>query len=246
MVVGQTSLTNERTSPGEVFSFPCPSLRRSPSQNPSLRRSQLRVACRVVQIASGAGIALACDDAAAIRPQFESWLARAADETDGPEAPAPLSTWGAEADSASDAASAGGSEAESGLLHDRIRRMGTSEKRRLALHGDRTARTLLLKDPNKTIHLFVIQNKGITLDEVRYIASNRQINPEVLKRIAGNREWLQNPRILVALVSNPKTPPSTAKALLPRLPPGEIRRIAKSQSAPSAVVAAARKLVVGP
>lgn len=132
-----------------------------------------------------------------------------------------------------------------GTLYERIKAMPTSEKLRLAKLGERGARQLLLKDPNKTIHTFLIKNKGITLDEVRYMAGYRQTNPEVLIQIAAHREWSQNPQIVNALVCNPKTPATVAKKLLTKLSPSDLRRLAKSESVPRAVSAAARKLVVG-
>jgi hypothetical protein len=130
-------------------------------------------------------------------------------------------------------------------LADRIKAMSTAEKRQLALNGDKAARTLLLNDPNKTIHVFIIRNNSITTDEVRYIAGFRQTNPDVLKQISENREWMKNPLIVAALVANPKTPSTVATKLVSKLPIQEIRRLAKSQAVPRAVSAVAKKLVIG-
>jgi hypothetical protein len=103
---------------------------------------------------------------------------------------------------------------------------------------------LLLKDPNKMLHPFILQNKGLTAEEVRYIAGFRQTNPDVLKQIAENTDWTQNPRILQALVTNPKTPPNAAIRLLPKLGVSELRRLARSGNVPPAVSAAAKKMVI--
>jgi hypothetical protein len=143
-----------------------------------------------------------------------------------------------EADGASD-------EAGAATLLAQIRAMSSSDKLRLAVHGDRAARLLLLKDPNKTIQLHILQNKRITLEEVQHIAGNRQANPEALVRIGDTREWVQHPGVLLALVSNPKTPSRTAQRLLRSLPQGELRRIAKSPNVPQAIATAARRLVIG-
>jgi hypothetical protein len=61
--------------------------------------------------------------------------------------------------------------------------------------------------------------------------------------IATHREWSQNQGVLAALVRNPKTPPITAVALLERIAPAELRRLAKSSEVPRPVQAAARKKV---
>jgi hypothetical protein len=129
------------------------------------------------------------------------------------------------------------------LLYDQIREMSSNEKMQLALKGDRNARQLLLKDVNKGIQPFLLQNPRITIDEIRYIAGYRQVNPDVLVTIAAHRDWGQNQGVLAALVRNPKTPAPTAVKLLDRLPPAELRRLAKSSEVPRAVQTAARKKV---
>jgi len=132
---------------------------------------------------------------------------------------------------------------EATKLAAQIATMTTSQKMQLAMHGDRTARLLLMKDVNKNIQTFIIQNARITLEEVRTIAAFRHANPDVLNTIAANRDWTNNPNILSALVRNPKTPGPTAVKLLDKLPPAEVRRLAKSNDVPRAVNQAARKKV---
>ncbi len=194
---------------------------------------KVRFDARVVQLAPGAGVAVTCDDAATTTQQLRSLIEGA---TAGEAGHPARAVWG-------DSVQAAESDSEAPLA-DRIRDMKTPEKIRLALHGERAARILLVKDTNKTIHSFILKNKGITVDEVRYIAGNRQCAPDALKLIGENREWVGNPRILSALISNPKTPGSIATKLLNKLPKAELRRIAKSQSVPRAVSMAAKKLVI--
>jgi hypothetical protein len=133
--------------------------------------------------------------------------------------------------------------ADERLLYEQIREMTAPEKMQLALHGDRTARFLLLKDLNKNVQTFLLQNARITVEEVRTIAGYRQAIPDVLVAIAAHREWSQNQGVLAALVRNPKTPPITAVGLLDRIAPAELRRLAKSSEVPRPVQAAARKKV---
>lgn len=196
-------------------------------------RAEIRA--RVVQLMPPAGMALECGDADELAQQ----LHEAAATWQGEEGEGSVSRWG------QDEAEEEEPQDDDRPLHERIREMSTPEKRKLALHGDKQARTLLMKDPNKLLHNFVIQNKGITVDEVRYIAGYRQTNPETLKQISENREWMQNPRIVMALVTNPKTPSTVATKLLGRLPKSDLRRIAKSGNIPRAVSAAAKKMVIG-
>jgi hypothetical protein len=129
------------------------------------------------------------------------------------------------------------------LLYDQIRAMSSPEKMQLALHGGKTERFLLLKDVNKSVQVFLLQNARITVDEVRTIAAYRQATPDVLVAIAAHRDWSQNQGVLAALVRNPKTPPVTAVSLLDKVAPAELRRLAKSAEVPRLVQAAARKRV---
>lgn len=215
---------------------------------------------RVVQVAPGAGLALAFVDAAAARTALTPILAaaRRAGADAGRDAP-PRTEWGrvdppaptAPTDAETHPAQRPGApgkdeDSEEGrTLWERVRTMPKAERRQLALHGDRSSRLTLMKMADKDLHRFVIQNPGLTIDEVQYIAAYRQTHPEVLRRIAESREWLQNPRVVSNLVCNPKTPSSLAVRLLDRLPQGEVSRIARSNATPPAVQAAARRKVIG-
>ncbi|HEY2516462.1 MAG TPA: hypothetical protein VGI39_36580 [Polyangiaceae bacterium] len=128
-------------------------------------------------------------------------------------------------------------------LEAEIAAMNTNQKMQLALRGDRTARMLLLKDLNKNIQTFIVQNPRITLEEVRSLAANRQANPDVLNTIAANKDWGNNPNVVIALVRNPKTPGGTAAKLLDKVPIAEVRRLAKANDVPPAVSAAAKRKV---
>lgn len=202
----------------------------------------VRIPGRVVQVVPGAGVALAFDHPDDARRALGPLLERA--RAAGGEVGQARTIWG-EAPAPPPAARRAGAPEPAGTLHDRIRAMGTSERRQLALRGDRTARMILMRDVDKSIHTFVIKNPGITIDEVRTMAAYRQTNPEVLGRIAETPDWIQHSRIASALVMNPKTPSSLAVRLLDRLSQAEVGRIARMDSAPPAVVAAARRKTLG-
>ena len=211
---------------------------------------------RVLQILTGRGIAIAFDDAAGAKKKLAPLFAETAREG---EAETPTFVFwgrgeaGAKKTSFPPAAITPPPEAideapapepeldESAKLQQQIAGMTSAQKMQLAMHGDRTARLLLLKDVNKSIQTFIIQNGRITLDEVRYIAGFRQANPDVLNTIAANRDWANNPNIVSALVRNPKTPGLTAAKLVEKLAIAEVRRLAKANDVPRAVTAAARK-----
>ncbi|MBN2493211.1 MAG: hypothetical protein JXR96_01365 [Deltaproteobacteria bacterium] len=124
-----------------------------------------------------------------------------------------------------------------------IEQMSVAEKRRAALRGRKAMRTLLIRDRNKTIHPFVIKNPGITLDEVEQIAKMPGVNPEVLRLIARNKDWVRSTTVARNLVRNPKTPLPEALALLLKLPMSEVRALAKSSNVRAQIQQAARRKV---
>jgi hypothetical protein len=128
-------------------------------------------------------------------------------------------------------------------LAAQIEKMAGPQRIQLALKGDHTARMILLRDTNKTSQVFVLKNPRVTSEEVRFLAGDRQANPEALTAIAANREWIQNANILWTLVRNPKTPSGVAVKLLDKLSVLDLRRLAKSSDVPGPVQAAARKRV---
>jgi hypothetical protein len=202
------------------------------------------VPARVVQGIPGQGMAIAFDDRAAA-------LGKLLPALDAPVAPADKADVhaGSEANRTGDAPTSTANPDpakkldETAVLHAQVEAMTLPQKINLALHGNSAARQLLLRDVNKTLQAFVLQNSRITIDEVRWVAGYRQAAPDVLASIANNREWVQNPNVVSALVRNPRTPSTVAVKLLDRLPVTEIRRLAKSSDVPRAVSAAARKRI---
>jgi hypothetical protein len=130
----------------------------------------------------------------------------------------------------------------SGLVSERIKSLHASQKMALALSGSREERFHLLRDPNKTLHVFVLRNPRIGVDEVAWAAKQATLSPDALKMIAEHREWSANATVCVALVRNPKTPLPLALRLLDRIPMTEVRALAKG-GARDQIVHAARKKV---
>lgn len=136
----------------------------------------------------------------------------------------------------------GADEAKRGNLFDRLKGMTVAEKMQLALSGSRDERIALFRDNQKTVHVFVLKNPRIGLDEVQAAAKNANLSPDALKMIADHREWSMNPTICTALVRNPKTPLPLALKLLERVPVSELRVLAKGGAREQLVHAARRKI----
>lgn len=99
----------------------------------------------------------------------------------------------------------------------RIMFMNTKDRMKLALKGDREARSILVRDSNKVVCSAVVNNPRITEQEVENIASMRTVSDEVLRLIAMNRSWARKYPIILNLARNPRTPIPTAMNILPRI-----------------------------
>jgi len=126
----------------------------------------------------------------------------------------------------------------------RIREMTVGERIKLALRGNREARMILVRDSNRMIPRFVLQNPRISDDEVIAVGKNRNADDDLLRAIANNREWTKNYQVRLALVTNPKTPLVIALRLLGSLYERDVRRLAKSKNVSATVSAAAKRSVL--
>ena len=127
-------------------------------------------------------------------------------------------------------------------LTQRLQTMTVPERIKLALRGNREARFLLLRDPNRLIRRFVLQNPRVGDEEIIAIAKNRSADDELLRIIAGSREWTKNYQVKLALVTNPKTPLVLALRFVAALHERDVRALAKSKIVPSTIAAQAKRL----
>ena len=125
-------------------------------------------------------------------------------------------------------------------LFQKIQTMSVTEKLDLARKASKEARSILIRDSNKLVQLAVVNSPKISESEILAIATNRQVNYEVLKEIAMNREWLRNYQIRFALVNNPKTPLSIAMTQVSYLNQRDLGLLAKSKGVPRPIVIAAQ------
>jgi hypothetical protein len=126
----------------------------------------------------------------------------------------------------------------------RLPEMSVAERIKLALHGNREARVLLLRDPNRMIRRFVLQNPRISDEEIIALTKNRSADDELLRAVADNREWTANYQVRLSLVENPKTPLVIALRLLGSLHGRDIRQLAKSKNVSANVANQAKRIVL--
>jgi len=128
-------------------------------------------------------------------------------------------------------------------VYQTIQQMTVSEKIRFAMKADKTARSLLIKDPNKQVALAVVECPKMTEQEVESIARSRNVSEDVLRAISKKRDWLKNYTIVHALVSNPKTPVGIAVSLLPNLKTKDLNLLLKNRGVSEAIRTLASKIL---
>jgi len=159
-----------------------------------------------------------------------------------PDAPSMPSTFFASPGAPGEDTPAPPKPASPGTVAQRLAELTVPQKLALALHCDRETRIGLLRDHNKTVHLYVLKNPRVGLDEVTWAAKQVAMSPDALKFISEHPEWGTNPVICAGLVRNPRTPLPIAAKLLSRLHQSELKAIAKG-GARDQLVLAARKMV---
>jgi len=129
-----------------------------------------------------------------------------------------------------------------GLLQ-KIQKLRIGEKIQLAFRGSRDVRTILLRDPNKEVMLAVLENPKITYGEVEVLAKQQTTPVEIIRSIDKNKEWVRVYRIVHALISNPKTPPSISLKHIHKLRTKDLASLEKNRNIPEAVRVSAKKLI---
>jgi len=127
-------------------------------------------------------------------------------------------------------------------LYAEILTMGVPEKIKLALRGNKSARGLLINDPNKIIRRLVLQNPRITDGEIAALARNKSTDDELIRMIGLRSDWMRFYAVRYGLVTNPRTPLPMALKLLPTLSQRDIGALARSRNVPTTIVSQARRL----
>ena len=118
---------------------------------------------------------------------------------------------------------------------NRIMKMGMKDRAKLAMKGDREARNILIRDPNRVIAQAVVTNPRITEQEVEKIASMRAISEDILRQIANNRQWSRLYPIVHNLARNPRTPIANVLSILSRLQLKDLASLSKNRNVSDAV-----------
>jgi hypothetical protein len=127
-------------------------------------------------------------------------------------------------------------------LFARILKMTVAEKVLLGFRGDRSARTLLVRERNKLVCSAAVRNPRMTDTEIETIAGMRSVEEEVLRLISLRRDWLAKYPIVLALVRNPRTPVGVVVPLINRLTLRDLKGLKDDRGVSDVVRSLARKM----
>ncbi len=118
---------------------------------------------------------------------------------------------------------------------NRILKLGMKDRVKLAMKGDREARNILIRDPNRIVAQAVIQNPRITEQEVEKIAAMRSVPEDILRRIANDRQWSRSYATVHNLARNPRTPIANTMNILSRLQLRDLAALSKNKNISDAI-----------
>jgi hypothetical protein len=121
-----------------------------------------------------------------------------------------------------------GKESSYSDAYARIRSMTIGEKRALAPKARRTIRQLLIRDPAKSLHIFVVRNPRVTKDEILEYSKMPGLSRDAIMFIAQNRSWMSSRQLVFNLVKNPSTPMDLTLRLIGNLTMQQLTLLTKT------------------
>ncbi|HMT07980.1 MAG TPA: armadillo/beta-catenin-like repeat-containing protein [Pyrinomonadaceae bacterium] len=126
---------------------------------------------------------------------------------------------------------------------NRVMKMGVKDRVKLGMKGDREARNILIRDPNKLVSSAVINNPKITEQEVEMVATMKSVSEDILRQIAMNRQWGRSYTISLNLAKNPRTPLANSMTIMSKLQLRDLVGLSKDRNVPEAVRRHATRLL---
>ena len=127
-------------------------------------------------------------------------------------------------------------------LLQQIGRMTVAQRVQFAMKGSSEARRTLIRDSNKVVQRSVLQSPRLTDQEVESFAGMVNLTDEILRLIAGNRNFRKNYVVVRNLVNNPKTPLDVTLHMLPVLNAADLKKLTMNKNVPETLRTSAIKL----
>ena len=130
-------------------------------------------------------------------------------------------------------------------VEQRIREMSVGQRIKLAYKGNKEARSILIRDTNKSVSSAVLKSGRVNPGEAAKYAANKNLSDEVIRIISSTKEFMSKTNVRLALVNNPKTPPKVAMGILATLGKRDLQALSKNRSVSSTISKAALKRFKG-
>jgi hypothetical protein len=125
----------------------------------------------------------------------------------------------------------------------KISMLNIGQKIKLSIMGNREARTILIKDPNRIVSKAVLKNPRLTDSEIVIISQSKIVNEEILREIADSRKWARLYQVKLALVNNPKTPPHVSINLIRQLRDFDLKNLRWNKNLPGVISTAVKQII---
>lgn len=132
---------------------------------------------------------------------------------------------------------------KSAALWKKVARMSIAQKVRAALLGSGEVRALLIRDTRRLVYMSVLKSPRLNDKEVILYARSRNLNEEIIRSIAFNRDWTKNYAVRQALAGNPKCPPNQAMTFLRTLLNRDVKHLSQSKDVPGFIARNAKQLL---
>ena len=127
-------------------------------------------------------------------------------------------------------------------LLQRLAQMNVAQRVQFAMKGGSEARRTLIRDSSKVVQRAVLQSPRLTDQEVETFASMSSLTDEILRLIAGNRNFRKNYVVVRNLLNNAKTPLDVTLHMLPMLNAQDLKRLTTNKNIPETLRTTAVKL----
>lgn len=137
----------------------------------------------------------------------------------------------------------GSEDPEIRTAYQRVLTLNVAQKAVLAMRGGREERMILVRDTNQIVALAVLKNGRITEEDIEAISRLRNVQSEVLRQVAINRDWTKNYQVVLQLVRNPRTPPGVASNFVSRLNHHDLKVLVGNHDIPELIRRMAKRAV---
>ena len=133
-------------------------------------------------------------------------------------------------------------EKTTGAIWNKLDKMSIPQKVRLALLGSDFVRSFLIRDPRRVVYMAVLNSPKVTEKDIIGFAKNKGLGDDIVRYIAGNRDWTKLYAVKIALAQNPKCPPIPAMQVLRSLLTKDLKTIGTSHDCPGFISRQARQI----